>query len=158
MILVMKDFLKLVLILFVPVFFATCHKGENEDENGKGGIIKFWLSQPRDAALFGWWEAPYDSVNNMKTFWKFKQTGTITDLVFQNDKVEIYYEDRHYWYTEKLNDKNAMYAIFDDDVWFIESDNYYKIVGDSLWVSNEISDTSKLYFFMTKTVAPEGYE
>jgi len=152
-----KDFLKIILIiLLVPVFFAACKRGDND--GGKGGLIRFWLSQPRDAALFGWWEAPYDSIFDIKTFWQFKQSGTITDLVFKNDEVFFHYEDNHYWYTEEHADKNAMYAIFDDGVWFRESDNYYKVVGDSLWMTNEISDTSKLYFYMTKTEAPEGYK
>jgi hypothetical protein len=148
----MKILIKIILILLVPVFFAACRKNEN------GGIVNFYLSQPRDAALFGWWEEPYDSVNNIASFWKFNQTGTITDLVLENDTVFLYYEDFHYWYTEKQGDKNAMHAIFYDGFWFFANDDYYKIVGDSLWLSNGISDTAKLYFYMKKTVAPEGYE
>jgi hypothetical protein len=148
----MKVFLKIILILLVLIFFTACRKNE-EDRR-----VKFYLSQPRDAALFGWWEKPYDSIRNIAFFWKFKQTGTITDLVFQNDKVEIYYENLHYWYTEKRTDKNIIHAFFDDGLGIIESNDYYKIVGDSLWVSNGISDTAKLYFYMKKNVAPEGYE
>jgi hypothetical protein len=150
----MKDFFKIVLIvlLLVTVFFSACRNNE-EDRR-----VNFYLSQPRDAALFGWWERPYDSIRNIASFWKFKQAGTITDLAFQNDEVFLYYENRHYWYTEKRNEKNIMHAFFDDGFGIIESNDYYKIVGDSLWISNEISDTAKLYFFMKKTVAPEGYE
>jgi hypothetical protein len=45
----MKDLLKIMLISFVSVFFAACY----EDGDKK---IEYYLSQPRDADLVGWWK------------------------------------------------------------------------------------------------------
>jgi hypothetical protein len=152
----MKYFVKIILISFVPVFFATCHNDGDEK-------IEYYLSQPRDADLVGWWKWPYNDESDIQTFWKFKQTGTITELTFQNGKVDNYEEDWNYWYTEKEGNTNILHTfhkyggLYNHD----EGRGYYKIVGDSLWKSGGIEgdvNSSELYFFGTKTEAPEGYE
>jgi hypothetical protein len=156
MTLVMKDFLKMALIISViPIFFAACY----EDGDKK---IEYYLSQPKDTALVGWWKWSYDDENDIQYFWKFKQTGTITQLVFRDSKFD-YDEDLYYWYTEKKGDKNILYTFHKVGVLYNhdEGRGYYKIVGDSLWQSGGIEgdvNSSELYFFGTKTDAPEGYE
>jgi hypothetical protein len=155
MILVMKDFLKMVLISFVTVFFVTCNDGDEK--------IEYYLSQPRDTDLVGWWKWSYDEANDIQTFWKFNQTGTTTELSFQNGKVDNYEEDRYYWYTGKKGNKNILYTFRKGSLIYGNEEyrGYYKIVGDSLWQSAGIEgdiQPSELYFFGTKTDAPEGYE
>jgi hypothetical protein len=152
----MKDLLKIMLISFVALFFATCNDGDEK--------IEYFLSQPKDADLVGWWKFPYNEESDIQSFWQFKQTGTTTTLTFQEGKVDNYEEDVYYWYTGKKGDKIILYTFRKGSLIYAHEEyrEYYKIVNDSLWTSEGIEgdkyNSPDLSFFGTKTEAPEGYE
>jgi hypothetical protein len=143
---------KIKLVLSILVFmFTACSDKKNQE------TIDFFLSQPRDPELIGWWKwnTETDSV-----FWHFKESGTISELEYKDGNVYNDSEDRYYWYTEEREEKKILYEFYPRG-WFEGKDygnGYYKIEGDSLWKSAGIEggvQPTELYLFATKTTAPK---
>jgi hypothetical protein len=146
---------RFVLILSVLAFmFTACSDKKNQE------TIDFFLSQPRDSELLGWWKlnTEIDSV-----FWHFKESGTISELEYRDGNVYNDSEDWYYWYTEEKDGKKILYEFHPRG--YLEgkdySSGYYKIEGDSLWNSAGIDggiQPTELVLFATRTTAPKGYE
>ena len=136
----MKNFIKIVLVLFVAIFSVSCNKKWNREK------IEYYLSQPRDPELFGWWKIVDPG------FWNLKSSGTITEASFTQSTNDYYiYESRYYWYTEKTNDNRKILHLFEPSGVLekkYEPSYYYLIRNDSLWITSALDD-SDLYFYGT---------
>jgi hypothetical protein len=147
-----KSIFKTVLVLFT-LFTVGCTDKKNQE------TIDYYLSQPRDSELLGWWK--YDTEND-SVFWYFKEAGTI-GVLHMDGETSDYSESRYYWYTEKNDRKILHYFHPYGGLYASEySHDYYEIKNDSLWVSSGIEGDkyyrSELNPFMAKTTAPKGYE
>jgi hypothetical protein len=135
------------------IMFTACTEKKNQE------TIDFFLSQPRDADLLGWWK--YYTEND-SIFWHFKEPGTILVSPYMDGILWNTPENRYYWYTEEKDRKVLHY--FCPRAWFEGKDysrGYYKIENDSLWLSSGIEGDKffhELTFFMVRTSTPEGYE
>jgi hypothetical protein len=122
--------------------------------------IEYFLSQPRDPELLGWWKWNLED-EPACSYWYFRESGTIGDLSYITDEL-VLSEHRYYWYTEE-NDRKILYlfrpigSLYGSD----SGRDYYKIKNDSLWKSSGIEGDRffhELSLFAVKTTAPEGYE
>jgi hypothetical protein len=143
------------LILFILVcMLASCSDRKNQE------TVDYYLSQPRDSDLLGWWK--YDTENS-SVFWNFKETGTIAELTCDGEG-DYYSEYVYYWYTEKKNDRKILYLFHPYGGLYASEYNrcYYEIRNDSIWKSSGIEGDKfyreELLAFIGKTIAPEGYE
>jgi hypothetical protein len=143
----MKICFKIVLLLFCAGYIISCGNSKDYD------CREYFLSQPRDAELLGWWKRPYDSIHKFQTFWNFRHDATITVLSYIDGSDPDEYEP-YYWYTEK-KDKNILHVFVESGLpEYLEYHNYYKIVNDSIWCSENIHST-EFYFWGERCSTPE---
>ncbi|MDR1595050.1 MAG: hypothetical protein LBS43_11295 [Prevotellaceae bacterium] len=143
----MKICFKIVLLLFCAGCIIACGNGKDYDQR------EYFLSQPRDPKLLGWWKHPYDSIHKIQTFWNFQQDATITVLSYM-DGSDIDDYAPYYWYTEK-KDENILHIFVESGLpEYLEYHSYYKIVNDSIWCSENIHST-ELYFWGERCSTPE---
>ena len=128
--------MKKLLIAAALVLSVGC---SNKDENE--ARTSFYLSQPRDPALVGWWKediSGYNSDGTAAIFYTwFKETGTV--VVFMRDNngtLDTKGSDTWYWYA-----KEGVYHTFDRNDSAMkgrspESATQYEIRGDELWVKD----------------------
>jgi hypothetical protein len=141
----MKSIFKTVLMLFT-LFAVGCSKKDDDK-------IDYYLSQPRDADLTGWW------VSHDSAFMNFQQeTGRIITVSCDNgDYYELPYHT--YWFTEKDGDKNILHRFEAHGGFPYGSPEYhcfYKIVNDSLWLSAGVTDGSEnINDVYSKTTEPK---
>jgi hypothetical protein len=146
----MKSIFKTVLMLFT-LFSVGCSKKDDDK-------IDYYLSQPRDADLIGWW-IHENKQGNYSIYFNFQQNGIF--LVVEYEK-EIYSEYIYvtYWFTEKSENKNILYKFEKHDGTLyksIENKNLYKVINDSLWISDNLGtwDDPELTFWGVRTTAPK---
>jgi hypothetical protein len=128
----MKSIFKTVLMLFT-LFAVGCSKKDDDK-------IDYYLSQSRDANLFGWW------VRSNETglyYWHFQQTGRIFEVYYSSPSNISEYDDK-YWFTGNKDNKNILNVFEKHGGLYgsIEYKSYYKVVNDSLWMSNGIEENS----------------
>jgi hypothetical protein len=145
---IMKRILKIALVLFT-LFAAGC--GKKDDDK-----IDYYLSQPRDASLLGWW---FRSDESGLYYWNFQQSGKLLEVYSLTvENPEFYEYDDKYWFTEKKDNKNIL-NIFEKHGGLygsIEYHSYFKVVNDSLWKSDGLDEiNSELRILWLKTSAPE---
>jgi hypothetical protein len=112
-----------LLLFILACMLASCSDRKNQE------TVDYYLSQPRDPDLVGWWK--YDTEENGSVFWYFKEPGTIAELTCDGDG-EYYSEIRYYWYTEKKNGRKILYLfrpvgrLYGSD----DARDYYEIRND----------------------------
>jgi hypothetical protein len=146
----MKSILKTALVLFA-LSSAGCSSKQDDEK------IDYYLSQPRDTNLVGWWFRS-DEFGGLY-YWHFQQTGKLLELYSSTtENPEFYEHDDKYWFTEKKDNKNIL-NIFEKHGGLygsIEYHSYYKAVNDSLWRSDGLDElNSELRILWLKTAAPE---
>jgi hypothetical protein len=144
----MKNILKTVLVLFT-LFSVGCSKKDDDK-------IDYYLSQPRDTDLFGWWTR-IDETGSY--YWHFQQTGRIFEVHYSSPSDIFQYDDK-YWFVENKEGKNILNVFEKHGGLYgsIEYQSYYKVVNDTLWTSNgieEYSNDTELKILWLKTTAPQ---
>ncbi|MDR1595051.1 MAG: hypothetical protein LBS43_11300 [Prevotellaceae bacterium] len=147
----MKNILKTVLVLFT-LFSVGCSKKDDDK-------IDYYLSQPRDADLNGWWSRT-DEFGGLY-YWNFQQSGKLLEVYSSTVENPVFREyDDKYWFTEDKDNKNIL-NIFEKHGGLygsIEYHFYYTVVNDTLWTSNgieEYSNDTELKILWLKTTAPQ---
>jgi len=115
-----------VALLLLPL--ASC---DNTRENER--IANFYLSQPRDPQLVGWW-AEWDEVNGDSLFHWYRADGVVhTDLKYRGGAIDMRgVWDNNYWYTKDGN----IHWFNRHDSWKSHSSQFhyrYEVRGDELW-------------------------
>ena len=148
----MKSFVKIISLLFVYMFCTSCTSKWNNEK------VAYYLSQPRDPELTGWWKMG-------GYFWNLKSTGTIAEMTLLQYNGEYFVdEDRFYWHTEKKSDTEKIFHHFNTAGWMdkkYEINAYYMVRNDSLWLSSNIEgniDGFKLFFVGTRCDEPKEYK
>lgn len=134
--------------------FTACSDKKNKE------TIDYYLSQPKDPELLGWWK---HDIETGSVFWHFREAGIISTLT--DSEGNFYYSEyQYYWYIKEENDRKILY-LFRPVGGLYASEyirGYYEIKNDSLWVSSGIEGdqfyNSELSPFIARTTAPEGYE
>jgi hypothetical protein len=145
-------------LVFLILVFLLSACSDNKDKE----TVDYFLSQPRDAELLGWWKWNLGD-EPACSYWYFRESGTIDQLSYITEGVDLdYAEHQYYWYTEK-KDRKILYRfrpigrLYGTDY----GRGYYKIENDSLWMSSGIEGDKffhELSLFAVKITAPEGYE
>lgn len=136
--------------MLFTLFLFGCDKKDNDK-------IDYYLSQPRDANLVGWWSRSDES--GSLYYWNFQQSGKLLEIYSSTAENPVFQEyDDKYWFTEKKDNKNIL-NIFEKHGGLygsIEYNFYYKVVSDSLWKSDGLDELdSELRTLWLKTTAPE---
>lgn len=118
---------------------AACSDKKNQE------TIDYYLSQPKDAELLGWWKWNLEDESAL-CYWYFKESGTIGELPYMDGKTLQYSELRYYWYTEK-NDRKILHRFHPyGGLYASENDrDYYKIENVLFGYQAELKDIN---FFM----------
>jgi hypothetical protein len=137
------------------VFCASCTDRRNNEK------IEYFLSQPRDTELTGWWSLT-------SAYWYFKESGTKTVLcrtVYEDGTFKYdYLGYEYYWYTEKTGDGRKIFHYFRPTGWIDnkeEGDEYYAIRNDSLWMSPGLEgdiNGSEMQFIGVRCDEPKEYK
>jgi hypothetical protein len=127
----MKKAFLFAAVAAVAVLAAACsHKKENDE------IMRFYLSQPRDPELVGWWQAENDSEGN-EQFTAFRADGSMA-LNITASRGELYPRWCSYWYT-KENVLHEFYRF--SDTWaspYAPQHRYlYEIRENELWMRRD---------------------
>lgn len=128
-------------LCIVVTFFTVGCSNKNENEE----IMNFYLSQPRDPELVGWWERQAGGDEGKVTYKWFRKDGTaIMNMTYRNGILTDatgtdyrYAKAIHYWYA-----KDGVYHTFDRNDgwlkgWSPQSETRYEIRGDELWIDNK---------------------
>ena len=146
----MKKFIKIGLILFIAIFSVSCNNRRNKEK------IEYYLSQPRDLELLGWWK-----IITHPAHWNFKSNARIGTIDYNDDGDLISNgDDWYYWCTIKDDKNRKILCIFYPHSYGEEeSRGYYIIRNDSLWKSayiegDKFPDT-EMYLFGVRCEEPE---
>jgi hypothetical protein len=139
---------KISIIFYITLYWHHTHK------------IDYYLSQPRDTDLNGWWVSKNQGIDSM--FFNFQQEAGEFLIVEYNEGIYSEHTFKTYWFTKKDGDKNILYRFEKHGSLYgsAEYKNFYKVVNDSLWKSSLLGnwDDPELTFWGVRTIAPEGYE
>jgi hypothetical protein len=147
----MKNIFKTGLVLFA-LLSTNCNDKKDDDK------IDYYLSQPRDIDLTGWWVRSNGEIDSM--FYNFqRETGRFFAVEYDKGSYLEHKFDT-YWFTEKSENRNILHQFEKHGGLYgsAEYTRYYKIANDSLWMSDgigEISGNSDLAFWGVKTIAPQ---
>ncbi len=112
--------------------FAGCSDKHENDE-----IMRFYLSQPRDPELVGWWvQAGEPSEGELSIhYYVFNADGTAWWVAKNLSDGKLFRNPVEYWYA-----KDGVYHVFErHDSWAYgncEYDTEYEVRGDELWINN----------------------
>ena len=124
--------MKKLLIAAALVLSVGC---SNKDENE--ARTSFYLSQPRDPALVGWWvQASEPADGEMSIHYTvFNTDGTMYWASRRLSDGKLFKNPTWYWYA-----KDGVYHIFERrDSWAKASTEYdvvYEVRGDEMWIDN----------------------
>lgn len=133
-------------VIALLCMMSCSHKDENDE------IMNFYLSQPRDPELVGWWEYEYTDGDGITTtlYHYFNENGTVVmNMEYRNGAL-----DRGtgvwYWYAT-----DNVYHTFDrHDSWLKgrspQSETRYEVRGDELWI-----DSSPDFVLFGKRTKPQ---
>lgn len=95
----MRRILSILMTVFVLSSLSGCNNSKENEQ-----ITNFYLSQPRDQDLVGWW-AEWDDVNRDSLFHWYRADGVaLTDLKYYNGVIDLRGTgNNNYWYTENNN-------------------------------------------------------
>ena len=126
----MKSIFKTALALFA-LFLVGCDKEDNDK-------MDYYLSQPRDADLIGWW---FRSDESGLCYWNFQQSGKLLEVSSVSaENLKLYKQDNLYWFTEN---KNVLNVFEKHGGWLygsIEMKSYYR--GESSSTTRRLSQKS----------------
>jgi hypothetical protein len=119
----------LLAALTTVLALAGCDKaGENER------ITNFYLSQPRDPELVGWWADVSGAERDAVFHWYRADGVVLSDLKYYNGAIDLRGQPQIYWYTNG----NIFHWFHRNDSWkgwSPQATHEYEIRGDELWTT-----------------------
>ena len=122
-------------LLIAAALFALC--GCDGDKREDDAMVRFYLSQPRDPELVGWWENERVAEDNFRYYTCFNIDGTAYECT--RDSNGKLWRNLMYWYSKDgvcyIFDRLNSYVHWKGDADSTESRVKYEVRGDELWTN-----------------------
>jgi hypothetical protein len=140
--------MKLIYGLITAVSLLQLSGCNKADENER--IMNFYLSQPRDPELVGWWAGVNSDGRDSLFHWYRADGVVLNDLKYYNGAIDLKGVSQScYWYTNE----NVFHWFHRRDSWkgwSPQAHHRYEIRGDELWTSDG-TDNAALRLFAKRT-------